>query len=80
MADHDTHEGLPTALYRHHKGLLYGLGLRCERLLWKQCEYQFMGPVSLIREQVAVMRRQGLRERSLVFYLLTDVEKEQQEA
>ena len=74
--DHDHHERQRTAVYRGLDGKLYALGMYDECQLWQECKWQYMGPVSLVREQVAVSRKTGVREKSLVWYLLTDVERE----
>jgi hypothetical protein len=68
------HEDRRAAVYRRRDGLVYALGLRYDRPLWQQCRYQFLGSVSLLREQLAMAHHLGVRERSAIWYLLTDLE------
>ncbi len=64
--------------YRHRTGRLYAVGLREDRDLWKQAGFQLMGSVALLRRMFEVAQHQGVRDKSLVWYLLSDVEQETQ--
>lgn len=66
------------AVYRRNDGRVYVLGLKYERVLWRRCGYRYMGSIPFLRDRYATAQRTGVREKSLVWYLLTDVEQELQ--
>ena len=63
-------------VYRRNDGCQYALGLKDDRLVWLKCGYRYMGSISFLRDRYAGAQRAGVRERSLVWYLLQDVEGE----
>ena len=63
-------------VYRRADGLVYFMGLREDRLLWKERQYQFVGPIPFIRTRFAAAKRDGICERSIVWHLLTDAERQ----
>ena len=63
-------------VYRHQSGRVYFPGLKDDRLLWRKCGYRCMGSMSFLRGEVGLAQRLGVREKSLAWHLLTDVEKE----
>jgi hypothetical protein len=65
----------PLAVYRHSDGNQYALGRKCDWELWKQVGYQGMGSVDLIRELLQSAERSGIKDKSVVWYLLCDVER-----
>jgi len=67
-------------VYRRDDGRQYALGLKDDRLLWRDGGYRTMGSIPFIRDRYATAERTGVREKSLVWYLLTDVEREMQRA
>ena len=66
------------AVYRHADGRVYFLGLREDRLLWKERGYEFMGTIPFIRARFRAAGRDGIREHSMAWYLLTDAERQTQ--
>ena len=69
-------ENPASVVYRRTDGCVYFLGLKEDRLLWKECGYQYMGPMPFIRKRMEHAEEVGVRELSIPWYLLTDVEKE----
>ena len=69
-------EGRTVALYRRRDGGNYLLGLREDLYFWRSWGYQTMGPLAVTRRQREIAQREGVRGRSLYWYLLTDVERE----
>jgi len=76
---HPEDNGLPDdaamVIYRHEDGGAYALGRKCDWELWKQVGYQAMGSVDLIRELLQSAERSGIKEKSIAWYLLCDVER-----
>ena len=64
-------------LYRHLDGRNYAVGLREDRLLWRDCGYQIMGSVTFVCGRFEDARKHGVRELSIAWHLLTDVEWEE---
>jgi len=79
LALHPEDNGLPEdvvmAIYRHGDGKAYALGRKCDWDLWKRAGYQGMGSVDLIRELLRSAEKSGVKEKSIAWYLLCDVEK-----
>jgi len=67
-------------VYRREGGRSYALGLQEDRLLWRDGGYRYMGSIPFLRDRFAMARKMGVREKSLVWYLLRDVEREMQRA
>ena len=65
-------------IYRRRDGRVYYMGLREDRKVWKAGGYQIVGSVPLVRELFEVAEREGIRERSIPWYLLTNVERQEQ--
>ncbi len=63
------------ALYRRQDGHIYALGRKEDQLLWRQCGYQFMGSIPFVRKKIKVAQKFGVKEGSIAWYLLADVEK-----
>ena len=63
-------------LHRRKNGQAYLLGFKEDSPFWRSCNYQSMGSLALVRRQREIAQREGVRERSLFWYLLTDVERE----
>ena len=78
--DHSVHEGRPVSVYRHETGEAYALGFSEESTLWAHPGYSPMGTVAFIRDQMAAAQEVGLKEDSVPWYLLNDVEREEQAA
>ena len=62
-------------IYRHEDGKAYALGRKCDWDLWKQVGYQGMGGVDLIRDLLQSAEKTGIKEKSIAWYLLCDVER-----
>jgi len=73
---HNIPKDTALVIFRHRSGEAYALGSRCDWELWKQVGFQGMGTVSLIRECFRDAERFGIREKSIAWYLLCDVERE----
>ena len=54
------------------------MGLKDDRILWREQGFGYMGSVPFLRDRFKTADRLGVKERSLVWYLLTDVEAELQ--
>ena len=63
-------------IYRRRDGLVYYMGLREDRPIWKECGYQIVGSVPFVRRRFAEAEGEGIRERSIPWYLLTDAERQ----
>ena len=70
----------PLAVYRHSDGNQYALGRKCDWDLWKQVGYQGMGSVDLIRDLLRSAEKSGIKEKSIAWYLLRDVERYEESA
>ena len=57
------------------RGAAYALGRKCDWDLWKQFGYKGMGSVDLIRELLQSAEKTGVKEKSIAWYLLRDVER-----
>ena len=53
------HEEPRGAVYRHADGRVYYLGLREDRRLWKEREFQFMGTIPFIRARFRDAAKDG---------------------
>ena len=63
-------------VYRHDSGKIYFFGLKKDRLLWREAGFRYMGSVEFLRDRFEAAKKTGVRKKSLVWYLLTDVERE----
>jgi hypothetical protein len=63
-------------IYCHEDGRLYELGVTEEWELWKEVGYQGMGSVELVADLLRSAERSGIKEKSIPWYLLCDVESE----
>ena len=62
-------------LYRRQDGRIYGL--KHDRPLWRECGYRYMGSIPFVRQRVKAARKLDVREESIAWYLLTDVERQE---
>jgi hypothetical protein len=76
--DHAQHEGRPAIVYRRDDGEAYALGFREDVNLWKGRGYRPMGTVAFIRDRMAAAEEEGVQEESVTWFLLKDVEREQE--
>jgi hypothetical protein len=75
--DNDLPEDAAVVIYRHEDGKQYAPGRKEDWSLWKQVGYQGMGSVALIRELLRSAVKSGIKEKSIAWYLLCDVERYQ---
>jgi len=75
--EHYIPDDTPLAVYRHSDGNQYALGKKCDWDLWNQAGYQGMGSVDLIRELLRSAEKSGVKEKSIAWYLLCDVERQE---
>lgn len=61
-------------LYRRKDGEVYYLGLRADRLAWRERGFRCLGSIAYVRACLDRARLAGVRERSTAWYLLTDAE------
>jgi hypothetical protein len=78
--EHNMPEDTPLVVYRHSDGMQYPLGSKCDWELWKQLGYQGMGSVELIRELLQSAEKSGIKEKSIAWNLLCDVERYEESA
>ena len=64
-------------LYRRQDGWIYALGLKDDRPLWRESEYQYMGSILFVRQRLKAAGKLGVREKTIAWYLLTDVERQE---
>ena len=63
--------------YRSLDGQTYARGLNEDAPIWCECGYQPLGPMRRIRREVEIAREKGLKQNSIAWHLLTDVERDQ---
>ena len=73
-------EDTALVVYRHLTGELYSLGRKDGWQQWKEAGYQSMGSVELIRDLFQSAQKSGVRDKSIPWYLLRDVEREERGA
>jgi len=78
--DNDLPEDAAMVIYRHEGGEAYALGRKCDWQSWNQVGYQGMGSVDLIRELLRSAEKSGIKEKSIAWYLLCDVERSEESA
>ena len=74
--EYDLPEETVLVIYRHKDGRLYAQRQKEYSGLLKQKGYQAMGSVELLRQLFRSAEKSGVKEKSISWYLLGDVERE----